>query len=281
MEFKHFMDLTNKEKVGFHKDLPMKLYHMVPGLGSGGMRAFAKSPRFYKDAYLVKPEPKKVNEGAIIHLRTLEPGLYFTLVEKALADGRTKIGKAQREAAFKTGKIVISPALWDTCEIIATQLEQPEFAGIAALLRNGDQEVSGFALEPTFGDLLKMRADSLPGDDRIIDLKTVSPGMSSHAIQRLIYGQGWDIQAGWYCMVYKLITGRNAKFIHVFVEDGPPYDMYQKEMSSAWIEKAQELIYPQLARYHECLESNVWPGYDKSLGLSTPPGWALGEEEVE
>lgn len=119
---------------------------------------------------------------------------------------------------------------------------------------------------------VKARCDAL-SDDPMFDLKKTTE-LGYEAVQRTVMKYGYDTQAA----VYKRLFGRE-RFVLLFVEDEPPYDVVAYELSSGWLRRADQELRVLIGRVKECEKSGIWPGRCDEIVELDLPGWILDREE--
>lgn len=120
------------------------------------------------------------------------------------------------------------------------------------------RELAGFN---TIGEIpCKAKADWIGDDGWINDLKTSSElDRFEHTWKRK---WNYHIQAWWYLQVFREMDPQGFRFWPVGKSE--PHDWRCFEVGADTLNEAEDLILPQLERYKICLETDTWPGYDKS-----------------
>jgi hypothetical protein len=112
--------------------------------------------------------------------------------------------------------------------------------------------------------------------DTILDAKKIPAfGIDRHSLVQSIANYYYDVQAFWYRDGLKRVTGKDAHFIWLFMEDGPPYDVCPLRASPRWLETGRCRAESALQTYRYCLETGEWPGVASDIEDSEPPTWLM------
>lgn len=258
---------------GFYENIPNAVYHKIQALSASGIKQLEISPAHYK-AMMEEPFDPDVSLGSLAHLSVLEPEEF----EKRVMIKDRSTAKEKLEAS-NVGKIITTPLQFERAQGIANAIKKHEWA--SHLLQKGKTEVSGFALDPGLGVYLKIRPDSyLPELGFIADLKTHKRGESDRLIEKVSYNLKYHWQACFYLYVNKLITGKEFKFVHVFIETEAPYQIRCRAYNAASMEKAGKEFFHLMKLYAECQANNNWECVDNEIKDLSLPNWAFGEDLI-
>lgn len=119
---------------------------------------------------------------------------------------------------------------------------------------------------------MKGRCDAL-SDDPMFDLKKTT-SCDYATVQRTVIKYGYDIQAA----VYRRLFNR-SRFVLLFVEDEPPYDVVAYELNSQMLKRADIQLRALIAQVKECEKSGVWPGRCDEIVELELPGWIQDQEQ--
>lgn len=208
-------------------DMPDKEYFAHPAIDQTGLKKFMESPRAYAWHKLNPLDNSTLAFGKAAHSLILGSG---PKVERKL-DGRTKAGKAQAEQAKSDDLVILSGSDYEKLQNMV------DYAPDMNSLVEGKPEIALFAIDPTTGLQLKGKADWLPdhpdmdGVMWLYDYKT-----TGHDVQDFTgsaYKFGYHIQAAFYMMLYRLVTGYQGAmgFRFVVQEKQEPYDWMIWELS--------------------------------------------------
>ena len=219
--------------------------------------------------------------GRAFHTATLEPELFdqtYTVAPKI--DRRTKDGKA-RWAAFQAasdGKELLSDDDYQTLKQMASSVRN---SPAIDCITNGKSEVSIVWEDEATGLLCKMRIDYLHKDRGfLVDLKTTRDA-SPDGFSRAMFTYRYHQQAAFYMAGFKSITKTDESlFLFVAIEKTAPYASAIYEVAGRTIQAGENAYKGALIAYKECIESGVWPSYQKEVELIDMPAWALKLEGV-
>ena len=117
-------------------------------------------------------------------------------------------------------------------------------------------------------------AESCP--TTILDLKKVAAyNIDRPSLKSSIANYYYDAQAYWYRDGVKRVTGKDAHFVWLFAEDGPPYDVCPLRASPRWLETGRCRAESALQTYRLCLERGEWPGVASDIEDSEPPKYLM------
>lgn len=118
---------------------------------------------------------------------------------------------------------------------------------------------------------MKGRCDAL-SDDPMFDLKKTT-SCDYRAVQNTVIKYGYDIQAA----VYRRLFNRD-RFVCLFIEDEPPYDVVAYELNSHMLKRADVMLRSLISQVKECESSGVWPGRCDEIVELELPGWIQDQE---
>uniref|UniRef100_A0A6H1ZNC6 Putative exodeoxyribonuclease 8 PDDEXK-like domain-containing protein n=1 Tax=viral metagenome TaxID=1070528 RepID=A0A6H1ZNC6_9ZZZZ len=150
-------------------------------------------------------------------------------------------------------------------------------AAVALLRAHGGCEVS--LLWEREGLPCKARFDKLiekgpRGEPYIIDLKKCAAyAIDSASVEKSIVNYGWDAAAAWYVDGLERLSGRTAKFLWLFLEDGPPYDIRPKAATRGWLRGGKIRIDSAFNVYRWCLGTQDWRGVSPDVDDEEPPDY--------
>lgn len=124
----------------------------------------------------------------------------------------------------------------------------------------------------------KARVDWLhDGYQCIDDLKTGAVSAKPDAWTKTLYGRGGDLQAAFYLRGLKAITGVDAAFRWIVVENSYPYATSVISLSPEGLAHANDQVEEAIATWRSCLASDRWPGYPTRTCYVDPPAWSLAQ----
>lgn len=255
--------------------MPADEYHAVPAYSASGGRLLMRSAAHYRTARDVPSEPTEAMIlGTAMHLAALEPDAFAAQVVRAPKfDRRTTAGKADA-AAFESahaGKIILAPDQFDALDAMRNALLAHPAA--AALLHEGDAEVSLFWRCPGTGAPCKARADFLPSGLRIcVDLKTTqdaSPG----AFARSAASMGYHVAAWHYLDGCQRLGLERDAFALLAVEKSAPFAVGAYRVPEDALDVGRRLTMQARRLYAQCVHDDSWPAYSGRIVDLQFPRW--------
>ena len=238
-------------------------------------------------AYTAMTTPKESTPaqefGDAFHVATLEwPRFVEEYAVAPKCDRRTKAGKAQW-AEFteqNAGKTIVKAEVFDACK--AMQKAAMAHPVLGKLLAGaGANEVAILWSDPETGVYCKARADRITGyrgHTVVLDLKKTRDA-SYFRFRSDVVRYGYHMQGAHYLGGLETINPRPRRFLVGAVEDEPPYGVAVYELDADSLRDGAILIADSLARYRNCKESGVWPGYSEEIETLRLPAWALKDRE--
>lgn len=279
------MSSGHPTELGILPNLPASEYHEdrvadVPSLSASIAKllinqspahAFAQHPRL--NPHFVRVEESKFDVGTVAHSVLLEGIDAVEIIEAD--DWRTKSAKEARELARANGKIpLLGKHYFDVLAMVdAAKKQLAEHQAFPALFTDGKPEQTIAWVED--GVQCKARLDWLHDDHCTVDdLKTTARSARHSDVERLIYNMGYDLQAAFYVRGCKAVTGVVPEFRFAFIETAAPYALSVSTPSPAMYELANDRLDKGIRTWKHCLETGVWPGYDRRVATVDPPVWA-------
>jgi len=250
-------------------------YHAMPHLSSTSIRRLLRSPAHYKAGLVATEDTEAMRLGRAIHTGLLEPDSFmerFAISPKC--DKRTKAGKEQFAAFTEAseGKTVISEDDSHLIQEMTYALEAHPLASRA--FTGGSAELT--ALWDDQGQPCKARFDYLKKLRGVaFDLKSTCDA-SPDGFSKSIATFGYHIQAAWYAMGFKAVTGEDlADFVFVAIEKTAPYAVGAYILDNEALKIGKHKCLKALEILEICTEDNHWLGYGDNLQSITLPRWAM------
>ncbi len=296
---------TILEPGSFYPDIPEDVYHsdpcIRPALSASIAKIFGqKKSSSAAHVYLrhpslggtAKPSSKAQGFGTAAHSLFLggpEIVVFTDIYEKTgevYSDYKTKAAKEFRDSAQAEGKIPMLEKEWEGMERMHSAVSK-QFDALGITLE-GDKEITGVWEEPNFYSekpgalpvLHRCRMDNISEDRCLIDeLKTIESS-DPDTIKKQIHNFGYNTAGAAYIEAVETILPELAgrvKFRMIFIESSPPYIVTPVMLTgeNLLVGRARWALARQ--RWHECLESDNWPGYTTETLFIEPPTWALEE----
>ena len=255
---------------GWYK-MSNEAYHSGEGISKSGLFTILRSPAHFKAP---KKETDALNFGAAFHPYVLEREKFDSefIVKPEGMKFSTTDGKAWKKEAEDSKKQIITFGEFEQIKGMSDAIWNHD---AAALLSDGEAEISGFWMDPIRPHILcKLRADWINKPRQlIVDLKSCVDARP-HAFTRDAYKFGYHMQAAWYTYGAMCITGiEHKEFYFIAVEKEPPYGVQVYRATEEMILEGQKACAKALEIYDQCLTADWWPCYEEvvlDLGL---PGW--------
>lgn len=271
-------------KDGIYPGMSRTDYGRIPAINHSTLKNFRRTPAHVLEAIKYPPEPTESLEfGTAFHCAVLEPDKFAaTYVVAPKVDGRTKAGKAAKEAFAEEsiGKVVID------------EVEAAIIAGMQRGLRSnpvtddilsspGKTEVCLVWTDEESGVRCKALIDkiiSFGGGTSIIDLKSCLSASRS-AFSRDIDKYQYDEQAAFYLGGANALAPSNRRWLWIACEKKRPYLQAVYEPDNDMLLYARDKIRQHLIDYKECMKTGIWPGYPNEIVTLSPSRWAKTSEE--
>ena len=267
--------------VGIHYNLPPAVYY-VRELGVASKSALDKlhkSPAHYRswvEGVEEEPTPALVF-GSALHCAVLEPSRFgdlYVFQPSDLGDGRTKEGRAKREAfaAEAAGRTVLTAADGARLQAMTRRLHVDRV--LAELLADDawQAEVTISWEDRETGILCKGRVDGLALTYGVaLDLKSTEDA-SPQGFAKSVANFRYHVQAAMYQDGLKAHGVDVRKFVFAAIEKAPPFEGANYWLDQAAIDKGREAYQADLRTLADCIHNDEWPGY--TGGELRLPAWA-------
>jgi hypothetical protein len=283
---------------GLYHDKPYDDYRRWKALNATVLKHGGElSPKHMRQSVEDGTDSTSRKFGRAAHCRFLEPQAFKDRIliagpcSKPLASGKRKgepcglsstyrgddgawyCGKHRPDGAEEPADYISQAEADALEEMVSAVFAHPS---VSLMRQHGGTEVS--LVWDREGVPCKARLDKLIVDascpDTIIDLKKVAAyAIDKHSIESAIANYYYDVQAYWYTDGLRRVTGKDAHFIWLFVEDGPPFDVLPLRASKKWLETGRCRAEAAFAAYRHCLETGEWPGVAGDIQESSPPAW--------
>ena len=215
---------------------------------------------------------------SLIHLAVLEP-LKFEADVVVVGDLRKTENKNKRDEALAQGKFIAREDDFYTAKEVVRAIRKHKMADF--LVTKGENEVSGFAIDPLLNVEMKIRPDAILHEQKIIvDLKSVS-AMNVNALEKYMYSKRYNYQSAFYRHVNKIITGENYKMVHILVETKAPFAVRLISFSEGALDLSFNKVFELMKVYAECVDKAEWPGYTDDIIDIGIPSYAIEAEMTE
>lgn len=264
---------------GIYPSLPAAEYHAHPAMSAGDALMLKETCpaiyRYRKDN--PQPSTPALDFGNAAHCMVLE-GDHFDRRYHVLPDGYNaghtkKWAEAIADAteAAEAGKTLIKAADLETIQAMAEAIQTHPLAKHAFV--NGTPEVSMFWRDEECALDCRLRLDWMPsgkGAAIFPDLKTTRDA-NPEFLQREMFDKGYYLRAAWYEDGLRELGFENARYLPIFIEKTPPYEIvpvWPNDAALTW-GRIQMKHYRSVVAH--CRQTGVWPGYtDDAITLGLP-----------
>lgn len=264
---------------GIVHGMPEVEYHARPELSSTGARTLLKAAKLFRHEQTnQRAGSRSFDLGHAVHAKVLGVGMPTIVYpdEHLTPSGFVSTSKATVAWAEEQRANGLVPVSADDARNVdgAAEAVLAEPAARGLLEEAADREVSVFG--EVDGVPIRARFDIL-GHLVGGDLKS-SRDASPAGFNRAVGNYGYHIQQQWYDDAHKAATGsRLEDFRFIVVEMSDPFLVGVYELDFLWMDAAARAVKKARARFLECSESGVWPGYGSTT--LTAPTWAVYDDE--
>lgn len=246
-------------KIGLNNEISNEDYHADREyISSSGLKLMNKCPREFYKKYIKGEEDEQKSSasltfGSYVHSIILEPELVEE--EYAFFDGR-KAGKKWeefRDLEENEGKTFISSSQASNAKLLKEVMEENKHA--VALLDEGNPEQT-LCVEIE-GVKIKVRADWLRPDGKIVDLKTTANGVTYDEVQQTCLHWDYCLSAALYADAFTKFTGVKHDFYFIFLGKSPMGAEVYKA-SERMIEFGRQRYMKAIRAIRHARETGVW-----------------------
>lgn len=252
-------------------------YHRGPGVSCSGLKLIAdKTPAHYwqlyrNPAWAQARQSQALFVGSALHAATLEPDRFRA--EYLVNPYPDRRGNRYKEIVEgNPGKFILSQeeAAW----VVGMHRAMYAHPAAGALLRRvDDAELSAYAIDPSTGELVRIRLDLITRDDVIVDLKKTQDA-SPAGFARSVANYGYFMQDAFYRDVFQLAAGTPARaFVFIAVEEAPPHAVGVYSIDPEDVMRGRVRYRKALDLYAECNRTGIWPGYSDKIETLALPEW--------
>lgn len=275
-------------------DMDIDAYHSHPAVSRSGLMLINQSPQHYWWKYLSgqaeKEDTTALRIGSAFHTLVLEQHT-FEARAVIIPDGAPKRPSITQLNAKKPSEDTIAAiewwARWDQYAGARLQFTQAEFAELqdmaAALLNQpatgrviapqGRIEASFFWYDPDYRVTVKCRPDYWREDGIVVDVKTTNDA-SRDDFEKSIVKYGYDVQAYMQMEGIERVTGKRPQaFVFACIEKKKPNATAFYMADSDLLECGKTRYHKLMAKYAECMEKGIWPGYGAMVQPIGVPSW--------
>ncbi len=257
---------------GIFENLSHSAYHaMTDRISNSYLSRLDKCPAAAK---VKQEETPAMTFGRAFHCFILDGMAAFSRDVLVLPEinRRTSAGKEEYQALVTNNpeKAII------TQEDLQSIMEMDKSVKAHPLAKNligtGTNEVSVFWDDPFSGLPCKARPDKVPGQNTLVDLKSIADA-TAHGFQSSVISFRYASQAAFYLDGINKATGGGFDlFAFIAVEKKEPYKVGVFTLSADFIEYGRQDYRRLLVVEMNCREKNLWPNYteDSAIEIGVP-----------
>jgi hypothetical protein len=265
-------------------DIPAEAYHAGGGTPEPSLSAsiahvlLKHSPKHaWQQHPRLNPAHAPRESGTMDHGSAVH-ALLFEGREPHIVDAdswRTNAAKAERDAARAAGMV---PLLVKDATVVQAMVaaigEQFDRLDVGPRpFTDGKAERTLVWQEPN-GIWCRARVDWLRDDHTLIeDLKTTTTANPREWTRRRLWEDGKDIQSALYLRGLRTLTGAEADWRFVVVENTPPYALSVISLNPDARALADAKVDRAIALWKQCLDTNEWPAYPRRVCFAELPPW--------
>lgn len=237
--------------------------------------ARAKHPRL---GAAPREESETFDLGTAAHAYILQGVDAFEVCE--FHDWRTNAAKEQRDEARAAGLTPILAGKFENVRRMAeaVRFQLATFEDPPRPLQAGKPELTIVWREHN-GIWCRAMLDFLHNDQLTIDdLKSTAASAHPASWLRTMYGMGADVQVAFYLRGLKAVTGKDARFRFVVVENFEPYATSVISLAPSALDVASDKVEQAIQSWGRCLETDTWPGYPKRVCHLEAPAWEIARQ---
>ena len=271
------------DKPGVYNWMPLNDYHAGPGVSNSVLTAIGtRSPEHckYQLEHQEPPtDPQRVGEA--FHTLVLEPHLFRDRFFMFMGDLRSKAQKELWAEAEAKGLIVVREKQLDNVLGMVKAVREHPDADPLLYKMEAEFEKSVYWIDQKTGLLCKVRPDIVPRHsilNAIGDLKSCRPGVNrdprSWAKQIGMYR--YHVQAGLYLEgCTEAMQRPYLGFYWITVESEAPYGVNVFMADKEMIAEGRRIFRTDLNIYADCVNQNMWPGYEEGVTTVRLSKWDI------
>lgn len=255
-------------------------YHGGPGVSKSGLwELWTKTPFHFR--HMVHEDKPHFAIGKAAHIAILEPDTLEGRVTRGPEDRRGNKWKEAQDFAAHHQTILLTASDYDLAMLIRDVAANNRFI---RQMQNSDTlvETSFYADDAETGRLIKCRPDMYSPSMKIAcDLKNMADA-SAVEFARSVARMGYHVQDAMYSDVLTQAGHDIEAFFFVVFEKSEPPLVAVYELDAAAVAEGHAIYRAALAKYHECVKADTWPGYPEdiqTIGLRSKWDYVLTNPE--
>lgn len=272
-------EVETKVALGIHEDITFDDYLRIDALNHSTLKLWGRTPAHARyDMTHPQETTKSLRMGDACHVAVLDPERFTREYARSPTfDMRTNKGKAAAAtwASEYPDYAALLPAEYDcACGMRDSIWAHPLASEM--LKGKGHNELTIIWVDPESGLLCKGRIDRLTsymGWTVVIDLKTAKDA-SIDGFAKACVNYRYHSQAAFYLDGLNVLAAHERRFIHLVIENQPPYLARLMELDESAIEEGRARCRAAMEAYKACVDSGEYPEYPVGIEGFDLPAWA-------
>jgi hypothetical protein len=265
---------------GIHQAVSAAEYHRreLGIVSNSALKHVRRSPAHYKawiDGTAPDRDTPALAFGRAFHMAILEPQRFATTyIEMPKFDGRTKAGKAAREA-WEEQHVGAEPLLFDDMLTITAMVESVRRHPLASqMIREGQPELTLSWTDEDTGLSCKSRLDYyVESLAMIVDVKTADDA-SWESFRRDVAKYDYHVQDALYRSAALALEMPVQHFVLLAVEKEPPYAVAPYTLDAEGIGRGYQAARRDMYTLAHCMKTGRFPAYPETIREIEVPIWA-------
>lgn len=261
---------------GIYLNMPEDVYFGTHAISNSGLKDFAEAPAKYR--FGERKRTRSLALGKLWHTALLEPQeLDKRYCVTSLERAGTNAWKAEELAAG--GRELIKEPEWEEMQQMCASIAG-QGGSLPAVLSHPrlQTELSFFWWDHPAGVFCRARADIAILQHALVgDLKSCQD--ASEDFNYAVRDWKYHYQNAFYKRGLRKLGITIDDFVFFAVEKKKPFLYRPWVIPRDATEDAERKIVNMLARYRECLDTGIWPGYPEEIGTIEYPEFWLNKEK--
>lgn len=180
-------------------------------------------------------------------------------------------------------RTVLTQEQWDTLHAMREAVEAHPAAS-KLLSASGVAERSVYWIDPVTNELCRCRPDFWRDDGILVDLKTTEDA-SAEGFAKSIHNWRYHVQHPMYMDGINTMREQAKRsdiapikaFVFVAVEKKFPHAVGVYVLDQESVEVGRQQYQRDLLTFHECNQTDTWPGYSEKIQSISLPAWSLAK----
>lgn len=271
---------------GIYEWMPLEKYHIGPGVSNSILTTIGtRSPMHVKYALENPKDPTDAQRlGQAFHTLALEPDEFHQRFYIFEGDLRSNAKKEEWAKQEKKGKLIVRAKQLEDVYGMVKAVKEHEDAHALLSEMGAVYERSVYWLDKETNLLCKVRPDiwiRRPDLRLVLDLKSCQGGANkdSWSWSRQIFNYSYHQQAAYYLEgCSKIEHNPYTGFGWITVESEAPYGVNVFMADKEMLEIGRAIYKKNLWIYADCVEHNMWPGYECGVKTVSLPKWSKTED---